>query len=310
MREIERRTPIVTGEVKVYYDRGDDYLAGERLMGGDVEMFVMERDGRVVGLGGRAFPPIQVAGIKHRGMFVHRLRLLPEEQGEGVPGPMNALRLVSGAARDSLSYSLVAAGNEAAVRALPGRLSPDAFWPVGASRLILDTTEVAGPAAGRPAVASDVERLVELFNIAHEPEELFVPYTSEWLSTRLLREPDLYSWANIILGERSALGVWPADLGVRREAGGMATSDVRALVLDYGCEVGADDELIALIRAACSPLQEGGTTELSIFSSEPSSVYTQLSRLAKRIEPYTVRCAEAPGPHLDQRGVYVDQLYF
>lgn len=310
MRDIERRTPIVTGSAHVYYDRGDDYLAGERLMGDDVEMFVMEREGRIVGLGGRAFIAIRVAGVVYRGLYSHRLRLLPEAQGEGVQGPMNALRMLSAAARRCLSYAFVAEGNEAAIRSMPGRRSAEGFWAMGASRLILDTATVAGPATGRAARASDVNRLAQLFNVAHEQEELFVPYTANSLSKRLLRATDLYSWGNVLIGERSALGVWPAGIGVRREAEGLVTNDVRALALDYGCEPGADDELIALIRAACNELKARGSTELSIFAPTPSRMYAAVSSIAKRIEPYVVRCAAAPGPGVEQRGVYVDQLYF
>jgi hypothetical protein len=308
MREIERRTPIITGTTRLSYDRGDDYLAGERLMG-DVEMFVMERDGRVVGLGGRAFPPVRVAGVVYRGLYSHRLRLLPEAQGGGVQGPMNALRLLSGAARHSLSYAFVAEGNEAAIRSTPSR-SADAFWAVGASRLIIDTANVAGPTAGRPADASDIHHLVGLFNFAHQQEELFVPYTADSLSTRLLRATDLYSWHNIIMGEDAALGIWPAGLGVHRESDGVVTNDERALVLDYGCKLGAERELISLIRASCGVLARRGTSELSIFSSPPSDTFLPLSSLAKRIEPYMVSCAATAGPGLQQRGVYIDQLYF
>jgi hypothetical protein len=310
MRDIERRTPIVTGSTKVYYDRGDDYLAGERLMGDDVEMFVMERDGRIVGLGGRAFPAVRVAGTVHRGLYSHRLRLLPEAQGEGVQGPMNALRMLSAAARRCLSYGFVAEGNEAAIRSMPGRRSAEGFWAVGASRLLLDTATVAGATTGRAAGASDVHRLVQLFNAAHEQEELFVPYTAPSLSRRLLRAADLYSWGSVLVGERSALGIWPAGLGVRREAEGMVSNDVRAMVLDYGYEPGAEDELIALIRAACTALRARGTTELSIFSSAPSRAFPALLPIAKRIEPYMVKCAATPGPNLERRGVYIDQLYF
>jgi hypothetical protein len=308
MREIERRTPIADASSRTYYDRGKDYLAGERLMGDDVEMFVVERDGRIVGLGGRAFPPVRVAGHVYRGLYSHRLRLLPEAQGEGVLGPLNAVRMLSKAARHCLSYSFVAERNEAAIRSLPG--GEGEFWPLGAARLTIDTAVAAAPPAGRPSEASDARRLVELFNLTHRNEELFVPYTEETLTMRMLRAPDVYSWRHVLIGERAALGVWPAGLGVRREEEAGVTSDVRALVLDYGCEPDAEDTLLELISAAAGSLKDSGTTELSIFCSEPSPAFPALSRLAKRIEPYIVRCAAPPDPELEQRGVYVDQLYF
>jgi hypothetical protein len=305
LREIERRTPIVAGGAQVYYDRGEDYFAGERLMG-DVEMFVVERDGRIIGLGGRAFPEIRVAGEVSRGLYSHRLRLLPEAQGEGAQGPLNAIKMLTGVGRRYLSYAFVAEGNEAATR----RMEQRSFWAVGASRLVLDTRHAASEAVGRSATVSDVRRLVELFNVTHEREELFVPLTEESLSLRFARAPDLYTWSNVLLGERAAIGVWPARLGVRRESQGVVTHDVRALLLDFGYAPGAEDELIALIGAACSQLDAQGTTELSAFSSNPSPIFPALSTLAKRTEPYLVACFKAPGPALERRGVYVDQLYF
>jgi hypothetical protein len=271
-------------------------------------MFVVERDGRIVGLGGRAFPAIRVAGHVYRGLYSHRLRLLPEAQGEGVLGPLNAVRMLSQAARHCLSYAFIAAGNEAAIRSMPGGVGGEGFWPVGAARLIIDTATVAASPNGRPAQESDVARLVELFNFTHRNEELFVPYTEETLAMRMHRAPDLYSWRNVLIGDRAALGVWPAGLGVRRDADGVETNDVRALVLDYGCE--SEDALVELIGAAAGGLRSQGTTELSIFCSGPSPLFPALSRLSKRIEPYLVRCAVAPGHELEQRGVYVDQLYF
>jgi hypothetical protein len=104
--------------------------------------------------------------------------------------------------------------------------------------------------------------------------------------------------------------VWDAKLGVRREHGGIVTNDVRALVLDYGCEPGAEDELLELVWSSCSALAQNGTTELSLFSSIPATGYAQISAFAKRAEAYVVLCWRKPGPDLDQRGVYVDQLYF
>jgi hypothetical protein len=216
--------------------------------------------------------------------------------------------MLSKAARHCLSYSFVAEGNEAAIRSMPGGVGE--FWATSAVRVIIDTATVEGPPVGRPAEPRDAARLVELFNLAHGSEELFVPFTDEALTRRMLREPALYSWPNLLIGDRAALGVWDAGLRVRREAAGVVTNDVRALVLDYGCEPEAEGALVELIRAAAGSLKVGGTTELSIFCSAPSRAYPHLSRLAKRVEPYIIRCAVPPGPEVERRGIYVDQLYF
>ncbi len=308
LRDIESRTPLAIGADKIFYDRGSDYFVGERLMG-DAEMFVVERDGRVVGLSGRAFPEVRINNTIHRGLYIHRLRLLPEAQGEGANGPLNAVKMERGVVQENagyVSYAFIASGNQTALR----MVEPQRLWSVGAVRLILDTQRVAGAAAWRPAEPSDAVRLVELFNRTHETEEMFVPFTIASLTTRLEREPAAYSWGNILLGDRAAIGIWPARLGVRRESEGAVTEDVRALVLDFGCDAGAESDLAAGVRSACASLAEQGTTELSLFSSPPSRGFAMLSALAKRAEPYVVLCWKPPGPELEQRGVYVDQLYF
>jgi hypothetical protein len=308
LRDIEMRTPIVVGSDRVFYDRGEDYFVGERLMG-DVEMFVVERDGRVLGVSGWAFPQVRIDNTIHKGQYAHRLRLLPEAQGEGVTGPLNGLSMERGVVQAQagyVGYGFVAEGNEAALR----MMEPERRWSAGAVRLVLATSRAAGEPAGRPVEPSDAARLVELFNGMHESEEMFVPFTIASLGARLGREPTAYSWSSIRLTERAALGIWPSRLGVHRESAGDVTDDVRALVLDYGCEPGAEGELVALVRAACSDLARNGTTELSIFSSPPAAGFEALSALAKRAEPYVVMCWTPPGPGLEQRGVYVDQLYF
>lgn len=308
LRDIESRTPVVVGDDRISYDRGADYFVGERLMG-SVEMFVVERDGRVLGVSGRAFPEVRIAGKLYKSEYSHRLRLLPEAQGEGVRGPLNAVAMERGVVLMNVgyvNYGFIAEGNEAALRSM----EPQRRWSVGAVRLVLDTRSAAGDVAGRRADPSDAARLVELFNGMHETEEMFVPFTVASLAARLEREPAAYSWSNILLTERAALGIWPARLGVHRDSKGVVTDDVRALVLDYGCEPGAESELVALTRSACKRLGEQGTTELSIFSSSPACGFDDLNALAKRAEPYVVMCWTPPGPDLEQRGVYVDQLYF
>ena len=144
----------------------------------------------------------------------------------------------------------------------------------------------------------------------HEPEELYVPFTDASLTARLGRAAAAYSWGDILIAERAAVGIWSARLAVRRESEGVVTQDVRALALDYGCEPGAEGDLVALVRAACGGLRDQGITELSIFSSPPARGFPELSALASRIEPYVVTCWTPPGANVEQRGVYVDQLYF
>jgi hypothetical protein len=139
---------------------------------------------------------------------------------------------------------------------------------------------------------------------------MFVPYTKESLTARLGRQPRAYSWSSLRLGDRAVLGVWPASVNVIRTSEGETTNDARALVLDYGYEEGAEDELLALIRAACAALAAGGSTELAIFTCPQSSAYARFTEVAKRLEPYMLHIGPPPPEDLTERGIYVDHLYF
>jgi len=61
------------------------------------------------------------------------------------------------------------------------------------------------------------------------------------LTSRLSNAPDLYSWSDFYLSERSVLGIRQHALRVTRsEDGGQETLDERALCLDFGFEPGAE----------------------------------------------------------------------
>jgi hypothetical protein len=175
---------------------------------------------------------------------------------------------------------------------------------------VIGTSVQAGPMIGRPATPADASRMIELLNSAHEREELYVPYTEETLVTRLTREPRLYSWPHLRVGHRAVVGVWPAHLNVIRTTGDTVDKQDRALVLDFGYEPGGEDELIELLRAERAALAAGGTTELTIFSCEPSTAHARLLALGKRIEPYVLSLYLPEPVDLASRGIYVDQLYF
>lgn len=304
LREIELAAPIMVGDTSITYDRGEDYFAAERLMG-DVVTLVIERGGVPIGLTSTIVNKIRANGQDLIGNYRHRLRLLPEARGQGIRQMLGMADFENNAWRGDLPYSFVAADNEAMLRNVRGSRRN-----LKVERAVIDTAQCAGQPHGRQATAADWARIVALLNSAHEGEELFVPYTEQTLAARLEREPDLYSWRNFRVSDRAVAGVWPARLRVIRETTGGRSEDIRALVLDYGYEPGAEDELVTLLRAACAELADGGTTELSIFTSAPSSTYSHLAMLAKRMEPYVLFLAVQEPGDLDTRGIYVDQLYF
>ncbi len=116
------------------------------------------------------------------------------------------------------------------------------------------------------------------------------------LVVRMTREPRSYAWSNFLVTERAAVGVWSPKLGVIRDENGKVTRDVRALVLDYGCTPDEIEDLVALLDQWCATLSRDGVSELTVFTSAPSRAAVALIRLAKRREPYVVRCRILPRP--------------
>lgn len=304
LRALEMRCPIAIGDLRVTYDRGEDYFAGARLIG-DTYPMVAERDGRIVAMHCMVTHEVRVAGLLCGATYLHHSRILPEEQRGGLFSALNGAELERNAQNSELFYSYVAVGNEAALKVVP--VAP---WAVRPERLVLDCRAQAGPSYGRSARPEDAPRIVALINAAHEREELFVPYTAERLAMRLGREPAAYGWTHLLVSEHAVVGVWPAGMRIVREQSDRREESVRALVVDTGFLPGAEAQLVALVRAWCAQLAESGHTHLALFTSPGSPGRDSLRPLAERIEPYHLNIGLPEDADLAERGVYVDHLYF
>lgn len=304
LRELERRSPIVTGAMRTTYDRGDDYFAGARLTGG-ITGTVAEHDGAIVAMHCMLTHELQIAGLRFAATYLHHSRLAPDAQGAGLFSALNGAELERHARDSKTFYSYVAVGNEAALRIVP--VPP---WSVQPERLVIECRTVAGAAHGRPATEDDADHVVRLVNAAHEREELFVPYTVDRLRARLEREPRLYGWSHVLIADDAVVGVRPARLTVRRESGADVEESMRALVADFGFAAGGETRLVALIRAWCARLHAEGITHLTLFTSPGSPGYDVLRPLAARVEAYYFNIGITEPADLARRGLYVDHLYF
>jgi hypothetical protein len=177
-------------------------------------------------------------------------------------------------------------------------------------RGVLRCHDLAGPAVGRPAKPEDAKRIVEILNTCHDDEATYLPYTIESLTARLRRARDLYSWDKVWMTDNAVVGVWPAGLKVTRTEDGVTTENIRASVLDHGFLPGAEADFESLLRGWCGWLVERGTTELAIYTSQGSKNYPIVSKLASQMDVYDLRM-DAPEPEdVNERGVYVDAVYF
>jgi hypothetical protein len=304
LRALERQSPIVLGDLRITYDRGADYFAGARLTGG-ITGVVAERDGEVVAMHCMLTHPVRVSRLQFRATYLHHSRIRRDAQGAGLFSVLNGAELERHAAESDAFYSYVAVGNDAALRIVP--VPP---WTIRPERVVIECRAHAGPMRGRLAGPTDAARIAELVNAAHEREELFIPYTTERLDARLARDARLYGWDHLLLGDRAVVGVWAAGIRMVRDGPAGREESVRALVLDTGFEIGAEVELVDLIRAWCGRLHALGMTHLTVFTSPGSPGRDAYHALAARVEPYHFNIGLPEPSDVATRGLYVDQLYF
>ena len=304
LADLERRAPLAVGDVSLTYDRGDDFFAFARLMEETVNL-VAEEGGQIMGLHCGALHRVVVGGKEYRAMLVHHTRIPREHQKKGLFSPLNVRVFQAFEGRMDAPYGYVAVDNTAA-----NRLGGPGSWSFPALRGLLQCESLAGPPAGRAAKPADASRLVEILNICHRGEEMYLPYTAESFAARLQRATELYSWEQVWVTDQALVGVWPARLRVVREENGRRAETVRATVLDYGFLPEAEQEFEGLLRSWCSWLFERGTSELAVMTSEGSPNYHTVKKLAAQIDAFDFRMG-APEPEgAAKRGLYVDPVYF
>lgn len=308
LAEIERRSPMVSGDLRVTIDRGDDYFASARLMEAS-DVVMAEVDGEPAAVHCAAFHHIRLAGDVIKVCYVHHLRVAAHHQGKGLFGRLKRFAVPRYPADLAGSYAWVARGNSRS-RGLAPDITP---WNVDVVRARFDTQAAAGPAVGRPATAADAGQIVDLVNTSHAHEDFFVPYTVESLTARLDRAPELYSWDNLWLTDAAVLGVWAAGRSIQviTQTPDATTVNREAVVLDYGVAAGAEDDLRKLTRAWCSRAADEGLDSLAAFTSPRSpnwSVAADLPHTSRHFDLIATRLDEPSG--ISGSGVHVDQIYY
>ncbi len=307
LADIERRCPIVMGDVSVHFDRGEDYMAATRLME-DCSIGLASVDGVPAAVSCGAEHVVRVGGALKKMVTVSHLRVLPEHQRKGLWGAANQVlnKYWDHVDGSSAYISVDNLGMQHGFEGTPNK------WPQIVHRIPLDCATLAGPPAGRPATPSDADEIVARLNRFHDAEELFVPYTAESFTGRMDRAPDLYAWDRVWMTDGALVGAWGFGNALRAvtEVGGVRTVSRSGVVLDYAFERGAEDEFEALLRAWCAHLAAGGFDTLVIYSSPASPGAARLERLggAERFFMWTPGIAVPEGA--ESRGLYVDAVYF
>ena len=158
LRDLELRCAVETGGVSVYYDRGEDYFAQQRLMPHHVSS-VAEYEGRIVGVSSDAFRRVRVAGIEYKSTYRFHLRVDPTARGLGILPALNASQgaLVFAERPLPIPTVFVAADNEQmhAARGIQSELD----WETNVERIVIPCRARSGPAFGRPAAPEDALRI-------------------------------------------------------------------------------------------------------------------------------------------------------
>jgi hypothetical protein len=308
LADLERRCPIVLGDVRFWFDRGDRYFDFTRLAE-DCTVGFVTVDGEPAAMSCGSKFTARIGGELKTIVLVSHLRVLPEHQRKGLWGAANKVLdkywpVVDGS---SAYIALDNAGMQHGFRHTPDK------WPTPVWRLRLPCARLAGPAFGRAATPADAAAIVAQLNAFHAGEEMFVPYTEATLAARLSRAPDLYGWDKVWLADGAVVGVWPAGRALRivTERDGAQTHSDPGLVLDYAIAPGAEAAFEGLLRAWCGWLAARGIDRLTLFTSPNGPAAGLLTALADEVEPYNMWTPGVPVPAgAETRGLYVDPVYF
>lgn len=283
----------------------------------DVTVIVAEVDGEPAGVSWGAGHTTIIKGKEFKMKYYFHLRIAPEHQKKGLWGALFGRLDDLYGDPDRHFYGHFSLGNVAWKHVATQRVADvprPGMWRPGILRARIHTAEIAGPAAGRSATAEDAARIVEILNAGRGQEEMYVPYTVESFGARMSKDPSLYSWDRVWIGDRTVVGVWPVGDKVRTitTRDGVTTESRPGYSLDYGFEAGAEEEFEALLRAWSAWLADRGMDRMSILTSKGSMGYPVIRTLADDVEQLVMNTGPPiePPEDLASRGLYADHIYF
>ncbi|MHB8528949.1 MAG: hypothetical protein ACYC8V_05470, partial [Caulobacteraceae bacterium] len=308
LAQIERRAPIVRGDVKIWFDRGEAWFDFSRLME-DCTVGIAFVDGEPAAITCGARHGVRIGGADKSIVTVSHLRVLPEHQRKGLWGEVNRVLEKYWPHVDG-SAAYIAVDNSAMQHGF--RHTPDK-WPAPLLWARLECAKLAGPPSGRIAASADAPQIAGILNAFHDGEEMFVPMSEARLGKRLARAPDLYSWNRVWLAQGAVAGVWPAGRALRLVTAREGEEKVSepGVLLDYGFAPGSEREFEALLRAWCGWLAQQGMDRLSIFTSPASRGAGLITALASEVEAFNLWTPGIPvPPGAASRALYIDPIYF
>lgn len=311
--ELERRTPVVDGNVRRRYDRRGGWFDQLRLMD-DTTVVVAEIDGRIIGAHVDAIHEVPI-GVPRRLLYRLRTRVDPAYQGRHVFPALNGAAVDARVPFERVGWGFdseemfVALGNER-IRNLTAERSNVVEWGTPIERLLIDCAQAARSGPIEDVSVADLDEVTDLFR-ASRGDEVGYPYrTADDVRLRFERAPSVYGWTNVLKSGQAILGIWNEQLRISTEVGEDRQHMACALALDYGCATGHTADLAELVRSACTQLQHKSVTHLIMYTSPGAYLRETLMPLATRIERFGRRIRVPEPPDCPRRGVYVDPIYF
>lgn len=311
LRELERRVPVQHQGATIAYDRPDP-LRQDRLMG-TVDHIVAERDGELVGSHSDVPHVTTVGGEPVAVMYRHHTRVLPEHQGGGVFPAMNGAiseRHIRSGGPTLRERAWVAVANEK-MNALALRSQSFLQWSTTTTRVSIPCSAAASDGntvQWRNAEPGDADRIVALLDATHADRELYAGGRA--IVDRLGAAPPDRAFGDLRCSERAVIGVWDDGWSATITQRDAVEHRRLATLAEWGAEAGAEEELVALVRDACHDLAVRGVTHLLVFTDRRTPAYVALAQLASDHTEYAAMLAMPEPPGTDDRGLYVDPIYF
>ena len=303
LAELERRVPVLDGEVRRSYDRGDDYLLATDT---PYEEFVLvaEVDGELRGMTSSVAHPARAAGRLLTLKYNRHLRVDPVVQKRGLFSALNGAAAEASIPHCDAPWTLTAVHN-----ASVNRLGFEHVARGSALQLRIDTRANAAPHALRTAIPADAATLASLLERATGHLELSRPWNAADVAQRADGAGHRYGWDRIAFSDAALLGVERAGVRVIRESPAGHEERREALACDVAALPGHEAELLPLLRAWCARLADEGVDDLLVtLASRP--LIEALGPLASRSIAFNLNHQFAAAPDAAARGYFIDGMLF
>jgi hypothetical protein len=303
LAELERRVPVVDGEVRRTYDRGADYFVATRVAD-EHHTLVAEVEGVLRGMASQVFHPARADGRLLRLCYGRHTRVDPASQGQGVFSALYGAYAESGIRSCDAPWTLTALRNEAVDRHGMGIVTRSP-----AAQLRIDVRAAAGPGALETASAADAEPVAGLLERASADLELSRPWSPRELEARVTGVGPRYGWDRIALGGGAILGVERTPIVVRSEGPNGRSERREVLAFDLAALPGRESELPRLVRAWCARLADEGVDDLLVALASPR-LLAPLAPLAASETRFNLNHDFRVSPGADACGYSIDGMLF